>query len=111
MLNVNVFYCFFTFFVAMILRFYSLCRGIGVVPFVPSWSVAVASVGPGLGGETDMTGATGFLEVFGRGRGFPKPCGIWRKDYGHGAALHVFAFFLHFDAWCSAATLRKFNST
>lgn len=29
--------------------------------------------------------------VFGR-RGFPKLCGIWRKDYGHGAALHVFAF-------------------
>lgn len=57
------FIVFFTFFVAMILRFYSLCRGIGVVPFVPSWSVAVASVGPGLGGETDMTGATGFLDV------------------------------------------------
>ena len=77
----------------MILRFYSLCRGIGVVPFVPSWSVAVASVGPGLGGETDMTGATGFLDVAEDSR---SPAEYGERTTAMCAALHVFAFFFAF---------------
>lgn len=108
MLNINVFYCFF---------YILSCNYLTFLFVVPrNWSSTICTElerccrlrGSGTRGRDWHDRSSG---VFGRGRGFPKPCGIWRKDYGHGAALHVFFFFLHFDAWCSAATLRKFNST
>ena len=93
MLNVNVFYCFF---------YILCCNDLTFLFVVPrNWSSTICTElerccrlrGSGTRGRDWHDRSNG---VFGRGRGFPKPCGIWRKDYGHGAALHVFAFFFAF---------------